>query len=158
MKTYNNFNEMYNTESNTTHSIFNITVESDFGDYNGEVDGSGYPIGCFDVVPLVTGNPYLSVHFYGDSDIQNNNLMREDSGGFVGITFDPTSELDDGADNDDLIVTLMDVIGESSDRSMKDVSPDNAIDFDWPLSRDEAMLLASKLDGYIEMYIKKHNL
>ena len=155
---YSNFNELYNTQKNVC--VFNGVTERPTDDYNGEVDGSGYPIGCFDVTENAFGYPILSVHYYGDFDIRGHNLMREDNEGFCGITFHSSNlnGLESYGEGDDLVETLFSVICDSTDRQILDDSPSDAIDLDFPLSRTEALRMAEILDSCVDSYVKKHNI
>jgi hypothetical protein len=140
MKQYSNFNEMFGANSNTNHSIFNSIKEDS-------------ATGCFDVI-VFGSYPYLSVYYYNDEDVRSDDLPNDR---FSGVEFTHTSNLNDYIDGDDLVETLFSVICESTDRTVLDDSANDSIDFDYPLSRDEALKLASKLDTYVELFIKKHS-
>ena len=153
MKTYNNFNEMFvSNKQNSNLSVFNKVQETTKYAYG--VDGSGERVGSYEII--VKGNPYLQVFYYGDNDIQNDNLTQNDSGGFDGVAFGYAPNFDDCCDGDDLVETLFFEICEDSGRDVLDESPNDAMDFDFPLSRQEAFELATSIDSSIQDYIIRH--
>ena len=154
MKIYNSFNEMFrNNKQNNNLSVFNTVIDDTKG--TGEVDGSGYAVGAYKITAM--GEPYLLVYYYGDNDIQNNNLIQNDNDGFNGVAFlRYTPNFNDYCNGDDLVETLFDRICEKSQRSVMDNSPDDAIDFDFPLTKQEAFDLATTIDSCVQDYIKRH--